>query len=176
LRWKKPQRELSTLFLFRAYRSFRTLIQAKKDLMKSNFPKDEVHVAKNHSHKRVGCLSRRYEGLMIPTYKLKKWFSSGQKVFFDCEDSDEALCLERILSNADFSAFIIYLIVKGTKKSYDFMDVSFRNLGKETLKHFITRYHQQLETMTKLSLQTVGPEFIECPGHSYQERTLDTKE
>jgi hypothetical protein len=124
---------------------------------------------------RVVFLEGKYEGLKVPTYKLKKWFSSDQKVFFDCEDSDEALCLERTLSNADFTAFIIYLIVKDAEKSYQFMDVSFRNMGKETLEHFITRYHQQLEAMTKLSLQTVGREFIECPGHSYQERTLDAK-
>jgi hypothetical protein len=125
--------------------------------------------------KVVVFLEGNYEGLKVPTHKLKKWFSSDQKVFFDCEDSDKALCLERILSEADFSAFIIYLIVKNEEKSYDFMDVSFRNLGKETLEHFITRYHQQLEAMTKLSLQTVGREFIECLGHSYQERTLDAR-
>ena len=80
---------------------------------------------------QVAFLEERYEGLKIPTYKLKKWFSSDQKVFFDCKDSDEALCLERILSNADFPAFIIYLIVKDAEKSYEFMDVSFRNLAKK---------------------------------------------
>ena len=115
-------------------------------------------------------------GLKIPTYKLKKWFSSDQKIFFDCKDSDEVHCLEQILPNADFPAFVIYLIVKDAEKRYNFMDVSFRSLGKEMLEHLITRYHQQLETMTKLSLQRVGREFIECPGHSYQERTLDAKE
>jgi len=124
----------------------------------------------------VVFLKRRYEGLIVPNYKLKKWFSGDQKIFFDCEDSDRALCLGRILSSPDYPAFMIYLIVKNAEKSYEFMDVSFRNLGKETLEHFITRYHQQLEAMTKLSLQTVGREFIECPGHSYQERTLDATE
>jgi hypothetical protein len=125
---------------------------------------------------QVAFLEERYEGLKVPAYKLKEWFSSDQRIFFDCEDSDKALCLERILSNADFPSFAIYLIVKNAEKRYDFMDVSFRNLGKETLEHFITRYHQQLEAITKLSLQTVGREFIECPGHSYQEKTLAVME
>jgi hypothetical protein len=61
---------------------------------------------------QVAFLEERYEGLKIPTYKLKKWFSSDQKVFFDCKDSDEALCLERILSNADFPSLTInYLLL-----------------------------------------------------------------
>jgi hypothetical protein len=124
----------------------------------------------------VVFLEEKYGSLKIPTYKLKKWFSIDQKVFFDCENSDQTLCLERILSKADFPAFIIYLIVKDKEKRYHFMDVTFRNLGKETLKHFITRYHQQLEAMTKLSLQTVNREFIECTGHGYEERTFDAKE
>jgi hypothetical protein len=125
---------------------------------------------------QVAFLEERYEGLKIPTYRLKKWSSSDQKIFFDCKDSDEAHCLEQILSNADFPDFIIYWIVKDAEKSYEFMDVSFRNLGKETLERFIARYHQQLEAMTKLSLQTVGREFVECPGHSYQEKTPGARE
>jgi hypothetical protein len=126
---------------------------------------------------QVVFLEERYVGLKIPTYKLKRWFSIDQKVFFDCDsDSNQALCLERILSKADFPAFIIYLVVEEKEKNYHFMDVSFRNLGKETLENFITRYHQQLEAMTKLSLQTVNREFIECTGHSYEERRFGAKE
>jgi phosphopentomutase len=48
------------------------------------------------------------------------------------------------------------------------MDVNFRNVGTETLEHFINRYHQQLETMTKLSLQTASREYVTCLGHGYE--------
>lgn len=120
----------------------------------------------------VALLEEKYKGLKVATYKLRKWFSTEQKIFFDCDSPDKESCLRQILTKPDFPAFIIYLIVKSAAGGYSFMDVSFRNLGKETLEHFISRYHQQLETMTKLSLQTVGREFVECPGHSYEETML----
>ena len=118
----------------------------------------------------VNFLEEKYKDLKVPMYKLRKWFSTDQKVFFDCEGSDKALHLSEILTEPDFPAFIVYLIVKDAAGSYSFMDISFRNLGNETLEHFITRYHQQLETMTKLSLQSAGREFIDCLGHSYEEK------
>ncbi len=117
------------------------------------------------------ALEKKYKGLEVPTYKLRRWFSTSKKVFFDCEDSDKALCLKQILSRPDFPAFRIYLVVKSvTAGGYSFMDVNFRNLGgKETLTHFMKRYHQQLETMTRLSLQGAGREYLDCVGHSYEE-------
>jgi len=116
-------------------------------------------------------IEEKYKGLEVPIYKLRKWFSTGQKVFFNCKGSEKELCLHEILSKPDFPAFRIYLVVKGVATgSYDFMDVSFRNLGgRETLEHFTNRYHQQLETMTKLSLQGANKEYIDCVGHSYEE-------
>jgi hypothetical protein len=118
----------------------------------------------------ITFLEKKYEALKVPTYKLREWFSIEQKVFFDCKVSDKASCLSGILNKPDLPAFIIYLMVKDAAGGYSFMDVSFRNLGKETLEHFINRYHQQFETMTKLSLQSVSREFIECLGHCYEER------
>jgi hypothetical protein len=49
------------------------------------------------------------------------------------------------------------------------MDIHFRNIGRETLKHFIPRYHTALEPATKLSLQLAGSEYITCIGYSYSE-------
>ncbi len=114
---------------------------------------------------------QKYKGLKVPIYKLRKWFSTGQKVFFDCKVSDRTSCLHKILDKTNFPAFRIYLVVKDvTADSYGFMDVNFRNLGgRETLQHFISRYHKQLETMTKLSLQGAGREYTECVGHGYEE-------
>lgn len=118
-------------------------------------------------------LEEKYKGLKVPIYKLRKWFSSEHKVFFDCESGDKESCLHELLIKPDFPAFVIYLIVKDVVSSgYSFVDVSFRNLGKETLEHFINRYHQQLETMTKLSLQGAGREYVDCPGHGYEEKLL----
>lgn len=119
----------------------------------------------------AATLGEKYEGLEVPVYKLKKWFSTSKNVFFDCEGSDKTLCLQEILIKPDFPAFRIYLVVKDLSTGgYSFMDVNFRNLGgKENLEHFINRYHQQLETMTKLSLQGAGREYVDCVGHGYEE-------
>jgi hypothetical protein len=122
----------------------------------------------------ASLLEEKYKGLRIPIYKLRKWFSESQKVFFDCDDSDKASStLSEILKKPDFPAFRIYLVVKeGDTNSYGFMDVNFRNLGsKETFEHFINRYHRQLEAMTKISLQGAGREYIDCVGHGYEETT-----
>lgn len=121
--------------------------------------------------KYINSLKEKYKDLEVPIYKLRKWFSIKQKIFFDCESHDKTSCLREILNKPNFPAFRIYLVVKDiTVSSYSFMDVNFRNLGgKETLEHFINRYHQQLETMTKLSLQGAGREYVDCIGHSYEE-------
>jgi hypothetical protein len=118
---------------------------------------------------RVSILEEKYKGLKIPIYKLRRWFSDEQQIFFDCDTPDKEACLREIMTKADLTAFIIYLLVKDVSTDgYSFMDVNFRNLGKETLEHFINRYHQQLETMTKLSLQTASREYVACLGHSYE--------
>jgi hypothetical protein len=49
------------------------------------------------------------------------------------------------------------------------LDIHFRNIGRETLNHFIPRYHTALEAATKLSLQLAGSEYITCIGYSYSE-------
>lgn len=118
----------------------------------------------------VDSLEKKYEDLTVPMYKLRKWYSTDQKVFFDCESSDTQSRLREVLTKPNFLSFRIYLVVKVVDVgSYSFMDVSFRNLGgKETLEHFIKRYHQQLETMTKLSLQGAGRKYTKCVGHSYE--------
>ncbi len=118
----------------------------------------------------VHSLEKKYEDLTIPVYKLRKWFSTDQMVFFDCERSDKQSRLHEVLTKPNFLSFRIYLVVQVLDiGSYSFMDVSFRNLGgRETLEHFIKRYHQQLETMTKLSLQGAGRKYTNCVGHSYE--------
>jgi hypothetical protein len=114
-------------------------------------------------------LKGKYEDLEVPSYKLREWFSKTDKVFFDCEEPDKSSCLELILKQRNLVAFVIFFVVREKPGgSYKFMDASFRNLGKETLKHFINRYHEQLESMTKLGLGSRSIEYIECAGYSYE--------
>jgi hypothetical protein len=117
----------------------------------------------------VESLKEKYKGFDFPVYKLKGWFSESHQVFFDCKDQDKRACLEQLIKRTNLEAFTIFFVVKEPSGTYKFMDASFRNLGTETLEHFISRYHQQLESMTRLSIQTIGLEYIECIGHSYQE-------
>jgi hypothetical protein len=116
----------------------------------------------------VESLKEKYKGFDFPAYKLREWFSKSNQIFFDCKDQDKNACLEQLLKRTNLEAFTIFFVVKEHSGEYRFMDASFRNLGTETLEHFIRRYHQQLESMTRLSIQTIGLEYIECIGHGYQ--------
>jgi hypothetical protein len=116
-------------------------------------------------------LRKTYEGIEVPLHRLRELFSTEEKVFFNCANTDKSSCLHQLLAKPDFSAFRIYLVVKDAT-GYSFMDVNFRNIrNKETLEHFMKRYHQQLENMARLSLQGSGQEYVECIGHGYEETT-----
>jgi hypothetical protein len=117
----------------------------------------------------VESLKEKYKGFDFPAYKLREWFSKSHQIFSDCKDQDKNACIEQLLKQTSLEAFAIFFVVKDPSGGYRFMDASFRNLGTETLEHFISRYHQQLESMTRLSIQTIGLEYIECIGHGYQE-------
>lgn len=116
----------------------------------------------------VESLKEKYKGFDFPAYKLREWFSKSNQIFFDCKDQDKNACMVQLLKRTNLEAFTIFFVVKEPSGEYRFMDASFRNLGTETLEHFISRYHQQLESMTRLSIQTIGLEYIECIGHGYQ--------
>jgi len=116
----------------------------------------------------VESLKQKYQGFNFPAYKLREWFSKTHKIFFDCKEPDKEACLQATLKKTDFAAFTIFFVVKEQSGAFKFMDASFRNLGTETLEHFITRFHSQLESMTRLGVQTTGQEYMECIGHSYQ--------
>ena len=120
------------------------------------------------SNAYVESLKGKYKDFEFPAYKLREWFSKSHQIFFDCKDQDKNACLEQLLKRTNLEAFTIFFVVKEPSGEYRFMDASFRNLGTETLEHFISRYHQQLESMTRLSIQTIGLEYIECIGHGYQ--------
>ena len=115
----------------------------------------------------VESLEKEYAGLRISLYKLRAWYSIQQKVFFDCDNSEKNSCLNSILQKDDFSDFVVFLIIKDTD-SYQLMDIVFRNLGSESLEHFIKRYTKQLSSMTKLSLQSRNIDYIKTIGYTYK--------
>lgn len=117
----------------------------------------------------VEALKQKYPNLDFPAYKLRQWYSKNHQVFFDCSESDREGCVQTALKNAGYIAFTIFFVVREQNGSFRLMDASFRNLGTETLEHFITRFHSQLEPMTKLGVQATGLEYLECIGHSYVE-------
>jgi len=117
----------------------------------------------------VRSLEQKYLGLDFPAYKLRQWYSKACQVFFDCSESDKESCLQGILKNTDYAAFTIFFVAKKQGRGYRLLDASFRNLGTETLERFITRFHSQLESMTKLGMQATGLEYAECIGHGYVE-------
>ena len=117
----------------------------------------------------VDLLKQKYQGLNVPFYKLREMFSKTHQVFFDCKEPNKQDCLQTILKNTNYEAFAIFFVAKEPSGAYKFMDASFKNIGAETLEHFITRFHSQLESMTKLGVQATGLEYLECVGHSYVE-------
>lgn len=113
-------------------------------------------------------LEKKYSGLSVPRYKLKEWYDDEMQVFFDCEKADKKAYLEKILAKTDIPEFVVFFIVK-ENGAYRFMDVTYRNLGKETLTHFITRYKKQLMSMTKMSLQPRKIDYVQNVGFSYEQ-------
>lgn len=112
-------------------------------------------------------LKDEFETLDIPLYNLRAWISTKHQVFFDCDSEDKVSCLEKLLKCRDFEAFTIFFVVKDPSGIFKFMDASFRNIGNETLEHFVNRFHKQLESMTMISVQTAGLKYMKCIGHSY---------
>lgn len=122
--------------------------------------------------KYTESLKQKYPGFEFPSYKLRQWFERALQIFFDCRETNNQICLQGILKETRFEAFIIFFVVKEVSGAYKLMDASFRNLGTETLEHFISRFHSQLESMTKLGVQASGLEYIEYIGHSYEEPVM----
>jgi len=120
----------------------------------------------------VRSLEQKYPGLDFPAYKLRQWYSKVYQVFFDCAEPNREGYLQEVLRNTGYAAFTIFFVAKEQSGAYKLMDASFRNLGTETLERFITRFHSQLESMTKLGIQATGSEYVECIGHSYVEAQL----
>lgn len=115
-------------------------------------------------------LEREFGGLRIPLYKFRRFFEEETRVFFDCEGGDPVACLDQILERSDLRGFVVLLLTKeGESEKLGVLDISYRNLGTETLRHFMSRYQSILEPAVKSSLMLGGMEYLRLIGFSYEE-------
>ncbi len=115
-------------------------------------------------------IEQEFRGLTIPRYKFRRFFEEETRIFFDCEDDDPMDCLKEILERRDLKEFVVLLLTKEKEGGgLRVLDISYRTLGTETLRHFITRYQSQLEPTVKMSLMAGGLEYLSLIGYSYEE-------
>ncbi|RJS90157.1 hypothetical protein CW700_01815 [Candidatus Bathyarchaeota archaeon] len=115
-------------------------------------------------------VEQEFRGLIIPRYKFRRFFEEETRIFFDCEDDDPMDCLKEILERRDLKEFVVLLLTKEKEGGgLKVLDISYRNLGTETLRHFITHYQSQLEPTVKMSLMAGGLEYLSLIGYSYEE-------
>jgi len=84
-------------------------------------------------------LRKRYLGIEIKDYAFRKLYSTEHMVFFDCDEVPQN-CLNNALTRVDYPRFIAYAVVEDAPGHRYVMEVSYTNLGKETLEKFAKRY------------------------------------
>jgi len=115
-------------------------------------------------------LEREFSGLSVPRYKFRGYFDEESRVFFDCEGGELATCLEQVLERKDFRDFVVLLLIREKRSgTLSVLDVSYRNLGTETVKHFMERYETQFEPTIRMTLMSRGTEYLRLLGYSYEE-------
>ena len=113
-------------------------------------------------------LRRKYPGIETRDYVFRKLYSTDHMIFFDCNNISEN-CLQDALNRFDYSRFVAYAVVKNSSDHLYVMDVSYTNLGKETLEKFVKRYPQQLRPSSEMALQLSDRTYIEYLGASYED-------
>lgn len=117
----------------------------------------------------IESLLEEFGSIEIPTYKFRKLFSRDKQVFFDCEGEDTDACLEQVLHKKTHTLFVVFLLIRDKESgNLKVMDVRFHNIGKETLEHFINRYHSQLKFSSIMGLKASGKEYVKYVGCSYE--------
>jgi hypothetical protein len=110
----------------------------------------------------------RYTGIEIRDYAFRRLYSTEHKVFFDC-NGDSEKCLTDVLSRVDYPRFVAYAIVEDTSSHRSVMDVSYANLGGETLERFVRRYPGQLRPSSEMAFQLSDRRYVEYLGASYED-------
>ena len=116
----------------------------------------------------LATLRSRYPGIEIRDYAFRRLYSIEHMVFFDC-DSDQEKCLTNALSHVDYPRFVAYAVVEDALGHRTILDVSYANLGGETLERFLKRYPGQLRPSSEMALQLSGRMYVEYVGASYED-------
>jgi len=114
-------------------------------------------------------LREKWVGVEIPEYKFRKFHSVEDRIFFDCVEGDQAGCLTEVKRNEGYHRFVAFILARWEDGTLKVLDVSFANLGKETLERFNDRYLRQLRPANAMALQLSGGEYLEYLGASYEE-------
>lgn len=118
----------------------------------------------------VEWLREEFGDIVIPAYKFRRLFSRTGQIFFDCEGEDNEACLDRALHGKNHAFFTVFFVIRDKESgTLQVMDVSFPNIGRETLEHFIKRYHSQLKPSNIMGLEASGREYVKYIGCSYEE-------
>jgi hypothetical protein len=116
----------------------------------------------------IGTLRSRYHDIEIRDYAFRRLYSIEHMIFFDC-DSDSKKCLADALSRVDYPRFVAYAVVEDALGHFTVLDVSYANLGGETLERFMKRYPEQLKPSSEMALQLSGRKYVEYIGASYED-------
>jgi len=114
-------------------------------------------------------LEKQFLGLHVPIYKFRRAFDENNKVFFDAEGSQSEASLDQLLSRQDLKSFAVFLLIKTNDGNLRVLDVSFSNLGSETLNKFMNRFPNQLKPTLRMSQVAEGSQLVRVIGFSYKE-------
>jgi hypothetical protein len=113
-------------------------------------------------------LRNKYPSIESRDYTFRKLYSTEHMIFFDC-DGDPENCLSDVLTRIDYSHFVAYAVVEDASSHRYIMNVSYANIGKETLERFVKRYPGQLRPSSEMALQLSDRKYVEYIGASYED-------
>ena len=113
-------------------------------------------------------LKEKYPGIEIREYAFRRLYSTEHMVFFDCDAVQED-CLANALKRVDHIRFVAYAVVEESSGHRYVMDVSYANIGDETLERFLRRYPGQLKPSSEMALQLSDRRYLEYIGASYED-------
>lgn len=115
----------------------------------------------------IAELRNRHQGIEIRDYIFRRLYSTEYMIFFDCKGEFEK-CLAGVLNRVDYPRFVAYAVVEDAAGHQYVMDISYANLGNETLERFVKRYPGQLRPSSEMALQLSDRKYVEYIGASYE--------
>jgi hypothetical protein len=74
-----------------------------------------------------------------------------------------------LLAASTIKASVAYSVVEDTSGLRIVMNVSYANLGGETLERFVRRYPKQLRPSSEIALQLSDCKYVDYSGASYED-------